>query len=78
MIIILNKMVNDRLNKPKVLIISHNSLSDTRNNGKTLLSFFSSWDDEHIAQIYKTNEWPNTKKCKSFYRITDFDVFKAF
>lgn len=73
----LNKK-NECLDYPHVLVISHNSFSDTRNNGKTLKVFFDGWNRESLAQIYKTSEWPDTDMCNCFFRLTDKEVLKAF
>lgn len=62
----------------RVLIISHNPLSDTNNNGKTLASFFQDWPREKLAQFYLSMEPPSFTVCGSFYRLTDFEVLRAF
>lgn len=62
----------------RVLIISHNPLSDTNNNGKTLASFFQDWPREKLAQFYLSIEPPSFTVCGNFYRITDFEVLRAF
>jgi glycosyltransferase involved in cell wall biosynthesis len=62
---------------PKVLIISHNSFSDTQNNGKTLSSFFAQWPPDKLAQLYFWPEDPDMTVCKNFYRITDYEVLDA-
>ncbi len=61
-------------NNPKVLIVSNNSLSMTNNNGKTLESFFSSFDANQISQLYFSSEVPNSSVCDSFFRISDRDI----
>lgn len=62
--------------KKRVLIISNNSLDTFKNNGKTLLSFFSTCDRKNIAQLYFYPNKPNVTQFDDFFRITDFDIFK--
>lgn len=64
-------------NNLKILIVSNNSLSDTKNNGKTISSFFSCFDHNNMAQIYFKNENPTGKKIKTYYRIKDTDIVKS-
>jgi hypothetical protein len=61
----------------KLLIISHNALSDTKSNGKVLTSLFCTWPRDKITQLYFWNEWPDTTICDKFYRVRDHDVLKA-
>lgn len=61
---------------PRVLIVSHNPLSDTQNNGKTLSVFFEGWPKESLAQLYFTLDEPSFTLCDRFYRITDLDMLK--
>jgi len=35
--------MNDGINYPRVLVISHNAFSLTSNNGKTFSSIFAGW-----------------------------------
>jgi len=58
----------------KVLIISHNPITDYQNMGKTLLSIFKSFNGEELIQLYFYPTVPNIKKCSSYFRITDKDV----
>lgn len=62
---------------PRLLIISHNPFSQEKNNGKTLLSFFSNWEPESLAQFFITNELPDTSVCCRFFRITDLEILRA-
>ena len=59
---------------PRVLVISHNSFSDTQNNGKTLSAFFRGWESNKLAQIYLTTDIPDFSVCKFFFQIHDFDI----
>lgn len=62
----------------KVLIISHNPITDYNNMGKTLLSLFSSFSATELCQMYIYPTIPNVVKCGSYYRVTDEDVLKSF
>jgi glycosyltransferase involved in cell wall biosynthesis len=62
---------------PRVLVISHNVFSTTSNMGKTLSAFFTGWEPTKLAQLYFHSEVPNSTICKSYYRVTDFDVLKS-
>lgn len=66
----------ERRDYPRVLIISHNCFSKTKNNGKTLMSIFEWWPDDKIAQLYFHNEFPDTSVCKDFFRITDESMLR--
>ncbi len=61
---------------PRVLIISHNALSDTQNNGKTLSAFFRPWNRDDLAQLYLTTDVPDFSLCRRFFQITDIDILK--
>jgi len=62
----------------RLLIIAANALSLTANNGKTYRSFISDMPPECVAQFYTgTNENPDMDSCKSYFRITDFDLIKS-
>lgn len=63
---------------PRVLIISHNALSDTQSNGKTLSAFFRHWDKDDLAQLYLTTDVPDFPLCGRFFQITDLDILKRF
>lgn len=59
---------------PRVLIVSHNVLSPSTNMGKTMVDFFSGWNQSNIAQLYFRNEVPTSEICKHYFRITDFNM----
>lgn len=61
----------------KVLIISHNPLSDQSNMGKTLCSLFSGFRPEELCQLYIYPTVPNSRHCGSYFRITDQDALRA-
>lgn len=62
----------------KVLVISHTVFSKSSNMGKTLLSYFSQFDKNEIAQLYVHSEVPTEGSiCTSYYRFTDIDALKS-
>jgi len=66
----------ERSNYPRLLVISHNCFSKTKNNGKTLASIFEGWPEDKIAQLYFYNELPHVSVCKNFFRITDESMLR--
>lgn len=62
----------------KTLIISHNPISTVNNNGKTMLTLFSTFKEEELCQLYVAPAMPDVIKCKSYFRITDKDVLKSY
>jgi len=71
-------MSNQVKDYPRVLVISHNSFSDTNNNGKTLSAFFNGWPKDKLAQLYLWPEDPDRTVCELFYRITDYEILACF
>ena len=64
---------------PRVLIISHNALSNSQDgNGRTLSAFFGQWDTNSLAQVYLTTDIPEFTVCKKFFQINDVDILKRF
>lgn len=61
----------------KVLIIGHNVLDHQTAFGKTLISFFRSWDPDCLAQLYFHSEVPTTELCRHYFRITDTDALRS-
>ena len=62
----------------RVLIISHNVISETNNMGKTLLSYFKGFPPEDNAEFYIQEKEPrNAEAAASYFRITDRDALKA-
>ena len=61
----------------KVLIISHNPISNQSNMGKTFLSLFSQFDKEELCQLYIYPVIPNEDRCASYYRVTDKDALNS-
>lgn len=60
----------------RLLIISNNVLSTTRNNGKTIYSYIDALPREQVAQLYFHAERP-TIEGYSYYQITDKDIIRG-
>lgn len=63
--------------KDRILIISNNVLSRTKNNGKTLYSFFDSLPKDEINQLYFSSETPEIEGYR-YFRINDVNVIKGY
>lgn len=63
---------------PRILVISNNSFSDTKNNGKTLASFFKGIPSEKIAQLYFNSEIPTDKEYNNYFQITDSEIVRSW
>ena len=61
----------------KVLIMSHNPITDYGSMGKTLLSLFSAFSPDDLCQFYVYPTLPNIKICNSYYRITDWEALRS-
>ena len=62
----------------KVLIVSHNVISETNNMGKTLLSYFKDFHPEEIAEFYIQDKLPkNASVASSYFRISDREALKS-
>lgn len=61
----------------KVLIISHNPVSEQSSMGKTFLSLFSGFDADELCQLYIYPTIPNGPHCGSYYRVTDKEALKS-
>lgn len=61
----------------KVLIISHNPVSNQSNMGKTFLSLFSGFDKRELCQLYIYPAIPDGDSCGSYYRVTDKEALGA-
>ena len=62
--------------RPKLLIISNNPLSSTRNNGKTLLSYIDACDHAQVRQLYFYAQKPEVAGYH-YFQITNQDVIKG-
>lgn len=60
----------------RLLIISNNVLSNTNNNGKTILSFIDGVEDLDVAQLYLSGEKPRISKYR-YFQICDRDIIKG-
>lgn len=61
----------------KVLIISHNPVSEQSSMGKTFMSLFSQFDPAELCQLYIYPTIPNAPHCGSYYRVTDKEALKS-
>lgn len=62
----------------KVLLVSHNVISETNNMGKTLLSYFRGFKPEEIAEFYIQDKLPkNASVASSYFRITDREALNS-
>lgn len=60
--------------RQRILVISNNSFSETSSNGKTMLSFFSSFDEDQVSQLFFKDEVPTFVKFHNYYKLTDKDI----
>lgn len=62
----------------RVLVVSHNVFGRTNNMGKTLMSYFSAFSPDEIAQFYIHSEVPaDASVCRNYYRFTDKDALRS-
>ena len=59
---------------PKVLVIASTPFSKTKNNGKTLSSFFESYDRNKIAQFSYSDGDCNSDICDNYFFLTKENV----
>ncbi len=64
-------------NFKRLLIVSHNCLSKTGSNGRTLMNYLVGWDKEKIAQFYIHPEKPDFSVCKNYFCITDSSIMRS-
>ena len=57
----------------ELLIISNNVLSNTKNNGKTILSYIQDVNTGFIHQLYFSSEEPEIESI-NYFRISDQDI----
>lgn len=69
--------MNNKLRYKRLLIISHNCLSETGSNGRTLGNYLKGWPREKIAQFYIHAEQPDFNICRNFFCLTDSEVGKS-
>jgi len=63
--------------KPRILIISHNCMSVTGSNGRTLYNFFYGYPQEKLAQFFIVNEYPDLNVVPNSFRLTDKEVLQS-
>ena len=61
----------------RILIISHNCLSKTGSNGRTLSNYFIGYEKGKLAQLYIHPEKPDFSVCQNFFCISDSDVLHS-
>lgn len=61
----------------KVLLISHNALGKENNMARTLENQFMGLRSEQIAQLFFSDEEPNSEYCNNYFRISDSDVLRS-
>lgn len=62
----------------KVLLITGTSVRNDTNIGKTLMTLFSDFKPEELAQLYFNPETPNEMICQDYYRIYEKKILKSF
>lgn len=65
------------MNTKRLLLISHNALGKTNNMGKTLETSFCMWEQQNIAQLFFSDEQPDSDACQRFFRISDTAILKS-
>lgn len=61
----------------KVLIISHNPMNLSENNGRTLRNLFSGFNSGEVAQLFLHEGSADSPSCADYYSITDFDILQS-
>lgn len=61
----------------KVLLISHNALGKENNMARTLENQFMGLGSEQIAQLFFSDENPNSEYCDNYFRISDSEVLRS-
>lgn len=61
----------------KLLIISNNPISLTRNNGKTIASFIKDIPKKNVRQLYFNSENPSIEGY-SYFQLSDYDIIHGF
>ncbi|RGR70977.1 hypothetical protein DWY25_13615 [Holdemania filiformis] len=63
---------------PKILIISHNALSKTQNNGKTIETLFKEWPKEKIFHLFLDRDNDDSAFCSRSFCVNDYDALDNF
>ena len=58
----------------RILLISHNPMNLSENNGRTLRNLLSDVDAESVSHLFFHDGEIDAPFCNSFYEITDFDI----
>jgi len=61
---------------PRVLLVSHEPLSASRANGKTLRALFGEWPRECLRQLYLTPLEPEDSRWCRYWRVSEADLVK--
>lgn len=61
----------------RILIISHNCMNESQNNGRTLMEFFNNYTPDNVAQLFLHNGVPTAPFCEKYFCVTDFDVIRS-
>ena len=72
------KNESNNINQPRLLVVSTNAVRRGGSNGRLLAELLNKWPAEKLAQFYTHSEYPDFDICKTFYRITDNEAFRAF
>ena len=68
-----------KVNKAKkILLISHNPLSQVNNNGKTLVSIFKGVPNKNIYQIYLNSDIPDYSEECHFLQLNEKQIICSF
>ncbi len=70
-------MMDTEVRQPRVLVIASTPFSKTKNNGKTLSSFFEGYDRECVAQFSYSGGDCNKAVCDSYFILTKDDVLSG-
>lgn len=62
---------------PRVLIVSHNALSKSANNGKTIETFFGKWPKECLSHLFFSPEEEDFDFCNQSFCVTDYDMLNS-
>lgn len=65
------------MNYKRLLIISHNCLSKSGSNGRTLANLIDGWPKDKMAQFYIHSEYPRFDICDRYYCIPDIALLKS-
>lgn len=70
-------MSNADVHMPKILVISSSPFSTTKNNGKTLSSFFENYPIELVAQFSFSGGDCNPAVCDRYFVMTNDDALRG-